>query len=551
MKKYAQHLILAILFVSTVFNGCKKNDASQSESGSSKLTLAKLIGSAKLAYKKNGGNALNWDIALVTTSLSDTSGYEITFPEDQKDKKLNKATTFKFTNKGQVTSFQNLSLAKNGEYEENFSRSKVLNTFLEFEKGGYLLDESLKTEIKTLGLKSVQSTPKILSQEKRGKLSLSTHNKLEFSANKDIPKIMGTAQSYCESQFNVHYTILYVIPCDEYEIENHKTALREHVYSQFREYFFSNDLNLQIGLEFQRTRITGPTDDMLMISSNLIQQLTQQFISGFIYYGICNVSPPDNISVIDFQSSCQASQPGTSPGTNGNQVIISDPSVLGNPTVLCLLNKLMGSNRGRQKLLGGFINSSTYNVTFKVADILPSNFTDAQGTTVTTPGSNNVDIYLRSGHVSDTPIWGVAKTAMHEMAHAYLAQKLMTIGGASNLAQNLNDTDFETLFDYYTKYVNPATGTLSATANSSFQHAAMASLLIDDIAMGIQDFVEANTPDIKNDTYVTFDNYKALAWIGLRDTEAYQKFKEVTSENDDTQDLKINLIQQGTVNGCN
>ena len=36
-----------------------------------------------------------------------------------------------------------------------------------------------------------------------------------------------------------------------------------------------------------------------------------------------------------------------------------------------------------------------------------------------------------------------------------------------------------------------------------------------------------NTPDIKSHSYVTLDNYIALAWIGFRDTEAYQEFKEI------------------------
>ncbi|SDH36798.1 hypothetical protein SAMN05421827_12260 [Pedobacter terrae] len=42
-----------------------------------------------------------------------------------------------------------------------------------------------------------------------------------------------------------------------------------------------------------------------------------------------------------------------------------------------------------------------------------------------------------------------------------------------------------------------------------------------------------------------------MAWLGLKDTEAYQKFKEMTGETDISQGSKIALIQQATVSRCN
>ncbi|MES2267015.1 MAG: hypothetical protein V4520_09660 [Bacteroidota bacterium] len=49
------------------------------------------------------------------------------------------------------------------------------------------------------------------------------------------------------------------------------------------------------------------------------------------------------------------------------------------------------------------------------------------------------------------------------MAHAYLAQKIISAGGPQNLKQNL-DTDYQTLFNNYAKYVAPTTGHYKANA---------------------------------------------------------------------------------------
>lgn len=111
------------------------------------------------------------------------------------------------------------------------------------------------------------------------------------------------------------------------------------------------------------------------------------------------------------------------------------------------------------------------------------------------------------------------------MAHAYLAQKLISIGGPGNLKTHIDDTNFKDLFDYYTKYVKIIDNkhVYTAAQNSVAHHNLMADKLITDIAQGIRGYVETNTPYTKNDADITLETYKAAAWSGLRSTDAFTK----------------------------
>ncbi|MNJ87380.1 hypothetical protein D3C87_48980 [compost metagenome] len=271
--------------------------------------------------------------------------------------------------------------------------------------------------------------------------------------------------------------------------------------------------------------------------------------SKYIYFH-CAVGGSLYFTRNTVSDNCQNS-PGGGGGSSPNNVIV-DQTVVNNVKLSCVMGKILNTaNSGYVKLLQGFINSSTYNVTFKVEPVIPTQTGTANGSTVQPIGTKNVIIYLKTSFVEQNSVANIAKTVVHEMAHAYLAQKLLTIGGAGNLAQNMNNKEFKDLFAYYSKYVNPATGAFSAVANNDFDHAAMAGLLINDIAGGIKDFIESNYPAVKTDEYVSFDNYKALAWIGLRDTEAYDKFKSLTGETNESQTLKITVLESSSTYDCN
>ncbi len=124
------------------------------------------------------------------------------------------------------------------------------------------------------------------------------------------------------------------------------------------------------------------------------------------------------------------------------------------------------------------------------------------------------------------------------------------MGGTGNLKNNL-DKSFQDLFEDYAKYIDPDTGKYKSTANSPAQHDYMAEHLINDIALGIKDFVETNTPAIKNDNSVSMDNYTALAWSTLWGTDAFAQFLQKTGETEDTQKSKITLLNSRTSNDCN
>lgn len=190
--------------------------------------------------------------------------------------------------------------------------------------------------------------------------------------------------------------------------------------------------------------------------------------------------------------------------------VIPDRSIIENPITDCIYSKISPNNHGYDKFLLEFQKSTKYNVTFKLAPNLAVGGAAVNGYTNYQIGSSNVTIFINSSTLN-RPSWEIAGTFIHEMAHAYLAQKLISIGGPGNLKQYATDTEFKDLFDYYAKYVNPETGQYAPTQNSAAHHNLMADLLITDIAEGIRDYVEANTPDIKNYSDITLEHYKAVA----------------------------------------
>ncbi|MES2267083.1 MAG: hypothetical protein V4520_10000 [Bacteroidota bacterium] len=228
-------------------------------------------------------------------------------------------------------------------------------------------------------------------------------------------------------------------------------------------------------------------------------------------------------------------------------IITTDVSVKNNPKLNCIIAKLGITNSAVNKFLANFMSSTKYNVTYKM-DQFTSN---ANAYTEYTNNDPNVTIHIKTSYVNGSATAAeVARTMIHEMAHAYLAQKIISAGGPQNLKQNL-DTDYQTLFNNYAKYVDPTTGQYKANANNDAQHEFMGEQLIDDIAKGIKDFVELNTPVTKNDALVTIDNYKALAWQTLQDTEAFGKFMTKSGETKASQDEKVRILKSGTTNDCN
>lgn len=104
---------------------------------------------------------------------------------------------------------------------------------------------------------------------------------------------------------------------------------------------------------------------------------------------------------------------------------------------------------------------------------------------------------------------------MHEMIHAEIYRKLLSIskndkGGIDwvNLNKNLNERNFPGLFDYYVKYIR---------GNDTSQHEVMA-----------KHYVGAMTAFLKKvyGNKYTDDEYRAVAWIGLKNTVAWKSLKK-------------------------
>lgn len=83
------------------------------------------------------------------------------------------------------------------------------------------------------------------------------------------------------------------------------------------------------------------------------------------------------------------------------------------------------------------------------------------------------------------------------------------------------------MFDAYVEAKNRG----SANPGSDAQHDAMAENYINNIARGLQEFdvINHNNPEI------TFEHYRALAWVGLQETKAYRNLSPEAEDQIDRQ----------------
>ena len=555
-----------ILFLATLFSCKKKNDITQSNLDTN---LQSVITKAKRYNQHNisgnpMANHLDWNSILIGITLSTHEPYTLTIPVVTEGKRVDTYSTIYIDSAGQIVrqlffNEQSLSTAKSDDIETDIStKFNLIN------RQGYVVDRpllipferkqaELQTEAQNKQLNSINLLSATSSGSDRISTTASGNHK---TSDARLSSSSGPEAANCSVNFQVTFYFWRGYDCTDFDVSGIHYNLGQLVERKLRDHArAAGNSTAQVFFPGNAIQVGGLNEMKMenLGSSTVLQTLMTEICASFQFPFDCNGGgAPMTCTVYNYNRRCLA-PPITNPGSGGSvSSIIRDPSINSNQQISCLMDKILNSsNRANQKFLKAFMDNTKYNVTFKAAAVIPTTTGSANASTVTTSGSKNIDIYIKTSYVEANSMWNVARTMVHEMAHAYLSQKLMSIGGASNLAQNLNNKEFKDLFEYYTKFVNPTTGQLSTTANGNFEHAAMAGLLIDDMARGIQDFVEMNTPSIKNETSVTFDNYKAIAWLGLTNTGAYDSFKAITGETDATQQLKITTVQVNTTNACN
>ena len=198
----------------------------------------------------------------------------------------------------------------------------------------------------------------------------------------------------------------------------------------------------------------------------------------------------------------------------------------------CVYRKI-GSAYSFQTLIQDYqYNNYTVNLTFTVGQTNNS----ANAETTSSPPFNDVTITIDEDYIdSDARTIELARTLYHEAIHAHILSFLRKLGGYNHLSPN----NFPSLYDTYVDRVS----TGSSDPASDAQHDYMAQRYIDLIAKGVQQFDVRN----KNNLEVTLDHYRALAWVGLQDTRAWNNKGQ--TEKDEITFMRNYLIEHfGAIN---
>ena len=171
--------------------------------------------------------------------------------------------------------------------------------------------------------------------------------------------------------------------------------------------------------------------------------------------------------------------------------------------------ELIGGTMRFQNLVKDYDrNGGTVNLSFVLGQ---TSSTTYNAVTTSAPPFDRVTITMDTRYLaSSARTIEIARTLFHEAIHAKIYSYLRQIGGYKYLAPD----NFPTLYDEYVDYVS--TGS-KLSAGTAAQHEYMAKRYVDLIAKGVQQFDTRN----KNNPEVTFDHYRALAWVGLTNTKVW------------------------------
>ncbi|MBL0739953.1 hypothetical protein [Chryseolinea lacunae] len=212
-----------------------------------------------------------------------------------------------------------------------------------------------------------------------------------------------------------------------------------------------------------------------------------------------------------------------------------DTSVLNNPKALCIYNALSGQKLFRDLLKDFTSDISPFNLTFKLGNLKPR-----FGQTEPSANYMNMVTTIDRHYINVNGSLLVAKTFLHESIHARLYSELSKVEGYESVDPN----DFPKLFDAYSIVKMPASqGTKLPNPTNYVQHQIMAKKYVDVMAKALWEF-DVNNHD---NSLITMDNYRALAWQGLRGTQAYHDLTADQRAKMDADAQFINLLSTNTV----
>lgn len=208
--------------------------------------------------------------------------------------------------------------------------------------------------------------------------------------------------------------------------------------------------------------------------------------------------------------------------------IIIDPSFSNNP---CLSSVF--SNVGNKPTINGYLNN--FDGTFSIAHLrlagnssLPNNI----AARTYPPEDWVVKIDFNTNRLNRPPL-DVARTFIHELIHAEIFRKLLMLSENSEIVWSMNfiesmKDDFPGLYDYYMRWhVNAPDG----VPPGSTQHQMMAQHYRGVIKQVLEEFDDSHDDEV----------YEALAWVGLRNTVAWNNLS--AQEKSQHQTISDDFIQ--------
>lgn len=186
--------------------------------------------------------------------------------------------------------------------------------------------------------------------------------------------------------------------------------------------------------------------------------------------------------------------------------VITDSSFLNNPCLKAVFNKIGGSTVFQNYL-------KKFDGTFTVANLklsASSNIASNINAETSPPVNYLIEISFNSNNLS-RPGLDVARTFIHEMIHAEMFRKLLSLSSVNGeidvltLNQMLNQHNYPGLYDYYTRY-----------GINGMQHEQMAAHYTETITNFLKEF----------DNSLSQEQYEAIALEGLKGTVTWNSKTE-------------------------
>ena len=187
-----------------------------------------------------------------------------------------------------------------------------------------------------------------------------------------------------------------------------------------------------------------------------------------------------------------------------------DPSVINNPKVHCVLDRLLNDGNTLSDIIVKFADESVgFDLNIEVGEVDNND----PGVLISSGSSNIFTLRIDKSRAQDRLPIQIATTLMHEVIHAEMRRFLYAVPDSSTLP------GFPGSFaEDWEAYVRSHNGKNLNEQVGIAEHNAMAEKYIDLMASGLREF---------DNFSLTADEYKALSWEGLIGTEAWSNVDQI------------------------